>query len=141
MPGLNYNGYVTQMALMAVVDPTDVNFLAILPMMIDYASLRIARDLNLVSASVSIFGPTYQLTAGRRDLFFPQDFSYSDPSNGTTTNVSFVVSEQINLISASRSSTFLYKRCCTFTNTSLVFDIIDLQKYVYIYICTVNNTY
>jgi hypothetical protein len=89
MAGLTYTTYKTQIAQMAVVAEDDVNFLAILPMMIDYASLRICRDLDLMFTSVSLHGAGYQLTAGNRNLSFSQDLP-----NGT----SFVVSEQINLI-------------------------------------------
>ena len=89
MPGLTYTTYKTQIAQMAVVAQDDVNFLAILPMMIDYASLRICRDLDLMFTSVSLHGTGYQLTAGNRNLSFPQNLP-----DGT----SFVVSEQINLI-------------------------------------------
>lgn len=89
MAGLTYSTYKTQIAQMAVVAEDDVNFLAILPMMIDYASLRICRDLDLMFTSVSLHGAGYQLTAGNRNLSFAQNLS-----DGT----SFVVSEQINLI-------------------------------------------
>ena len=89
MPGLTYTTYKTQIAEMAVVAEDDPNFLAILPMMIDYASLRICRDLDLIATSVSLHGASYKLTAGNRNLSFSQDLG-----NGT----SFVVSEQINLI-------------------------------------------
>jgi hypothetical protein len=89
MAGLTYTTYKTQIAQMAVVAEDDVNFLAILPMMIDYASLRICRDLDLMSTSVSLYGAGYKLTAGNRNLSFSQNLP-----NGT----SFVVSEQINLI-------------------------------------------
>ena len=89
MAGLTYTTYKTQIAQMAVVSETDVNFLAILPMMIDYASLRICRDLDLLFTSVSLHGAGYALTVGNRNLSFSQDLG-----NGT----SFVVSEQINLI-------------------------------------------
>ena len=89
MPGLTYSTYKTQIAEMAVVAEDDVNFLAILPAMIDYASNRICRDLDLMFTSVSLHGPEYKLTAGNRNLSFSQNFA-----NGS----SFVVSEQINLI-------------------------------------------
>lgn len=89
MPGLTYTTYKTQIAQMAVVAEDDVNFLAILPMMIDYANLRICRDLDLLNTSVSLHGASYQLTAGNRNLSFPIDLG-----DGT----SFLVSEQINLI-------------------------------------------
>lgn len=89
MAGLTYSTYKTQIAQMAVVAEDDVNFLAILPMMIDYASLRICRDLDLMFTSVSLHGSDYRLTAGNRNLSFSQNLP-----DGT----SFVVSEQINLI-------------------------------------------
>jgi len=92
MVGLTYATYKTQIAEMAVVAEDDVNFLAILPSMIDYATLRINRDLDLLATSVSLYGNDYKLTAGNRNLSFSQnlpDGSY------------FVVSEQINLIAPS----------------------------------------
>lgn len=89
MPGLTYSTYKTQIAQMAVVAEDDPNFLAILPMMIDYASLRIARDLDLMFTSVSLHGTDYKLNAGNRNISFEQNFP-----DGS----SFVVSEQINLI-------------------------------------------
>jgi hypothetical protein len=90
MPGLNYTQYLTQIAEMAVVDPADVNFVAITPAMIDYAELRIYRDLDLMFTSTSIHGPTIGLTAGNRNLSFPMTL----PDNSGT----IVVTEQLNLI-------------------------------------------
>ena len=92
MAGLTYTTYKTQIAQMAVVAEDDVNFLAILPMMIDYANLRICRDLDLMFTSVSLHGTGYKLIAGNRNLSFSQNLP-----DGT----SFVVSEQINLITPS----------------------------------------
>ena len=95
MPGLTYNTYKTQIAQMAVVAEDDPNFLAIIPMMIDYASLRICRDLDMISTSTSVYGEGYKLFAGNRTLSFSQNFP-----NGS----SFVVSEQINLITPAGST-------------------------------------
>jgi hypothetical protein len=89
MAGLTYTTYKKQIAEMAVVAEDDPSFLSILPSMIDYATLRISRDLDLISTSTAIFGPSYRLAAGNRRLSFNQnldDGSY------------FVTSEQINLI-------------------------------------------
>jgi hypothetical protein len=86
--GLTYSQYVTQIAEMAVVDPADVNFVAILPMMITYAENRIYRDLDFLFTSTSITG--YNLTANNRSLTIPQ---------GT-----LVVSEQINIITPAGQS-------------------------------------
>lgn len=93
MPGLNYSTYVTQVAEMAVVSPTDPNFVTILPMMIDYAELRIYRDLDLASTSFAYTDPSIFLTAGNRKLVVP--IQLPDGSG------SFMVSEQINLITPS----------------------------------------
>lgn len=90
MVGLTYETYKNQVAEMAVVSPSDTNFLSILQMMIDYATLRINRDLDLMDTSASLHGPAYKLTAGNRNLSFSQNLA-----DGSY----FVVSEQINLIS------------------------------------------
>lgn len=89
MVGLTYPTYKTQIAQLAVVAEDDANFLAILPSMIDYATLRINRDLDLLITSASLHGPNYKLTAGNRNLSFDQNL----PGGSY-----FVVSEQINLI-------------------------------------------
>lgn len=90
--GLSYNGtiagtasYIQQIAEMAVVDQNDVNYQAILPMMISYAENRMYRDLDFLFTSTSITG--YAITAGSRQINIPQ---------GT-----IVVTEQLNLITPS----------------------------------------
>ena len=90
MAGLTYTTYLNQIAQMAVVAVDDVNFLEIAPSMIDYAELRIYRDLDLMFTSTSIHGPTIGLTAGNRNLTFPMML----PDNSG----SIVVTEQLNLI-------------------------------------------
>lgn len=90
MAGLTYTTYLNQIAQMAVVAVDDVNFLEIAPSMIEYAELRIYRDLDLMFTSTSIHGPTIGLTAGNRNLSFPMLL----PDNSGT----IVVTEQLNLI-------------------------------------------
>jgi hypothetical protein len=89
MAGLTYTTYKKQIAEMAVVAEDDPSFLSILPSMIDYATLRINRDLDLISTSTSLSGPEYVLSEGNRKLSFSQELG-----DGSY----FVVSEQINLI-------------------------------------------
>lgn len=67
--GLTYSSYQTQIAEMAVVSPTDPNFLAILPAMIDYAELRIYRDLDLLA---TVTTATQTIPTGTRSVTFPQ---------------------------------------------------------------------
>jgi hypothetical protein len=67
---LTYNGFVTQLATLAVenvstisgvVTPGSAPFLALIPQALNYAELRIQRDLDLLSLLVS---NTYQLNLG-----------------------------------------------------------------------------
>jgi hypothetical protein len=86
--GLDYNSYVSQMATMAVVETSDVNFQNILPQMITYAENRIYRELDFLQTSASVTG--YQVASGTRTVTIP---------DGT-----LVVSEQINIITPSGTS-------------------------------------
>ena len=71
-----------EVAELAVVPTTDVNFTAILPAMITYAENRMYRDLDFLFTSVAT--TAYGLTQGSRQISVP---------SGT-----FVVPEQINVI-------------------------------------------
>lgn len=94
MTGLTYSTYKTQIATLAVVDENDSNFLTILPQAITYAELRICRDLDLMVTSQSLFGTSYVLNGGNRQLSFPMEVP-----GGT-----IVVSEQINLLTPAGSA-------------------------------------
>lgn len=63
---MNYTDYINQIATMAVVPSNDPNFLTIVPQMINYAELRIQRDLDLfagqfVSTAYTASGETLQI--------------------------------------------------------------------------------
>ena len=71
---LTYNGYVTQVATMAVVNVTttagvvvgvDTAFNDLIPQMLNYAELRIQRDLDLLPSQTS---RPYTLTIGNNQL-------------------------------------------------------------------------
>jgi hypothetical protein len=66
--GLTYNTYVTQIATLAVVQSTEVNFVSIIPQMITYAENRLCRDLDFLSTQVT---NTYTLTSGSNALSIP----------------------------------------------------------------------
>jgi len=92
--GLTYSQYVTQIATMAVVAETDAACVTILPQMITYAENRMYRDIDFMFTSTSLHGVSFVLTAGSRNLSFNINLaSNSDAQAGT-----FVVSEQINLL-------------------------------------------
>jgi hypothetical protein len=76
---LTYNGYIQQMGVMAVVATEEVGgvwqgvdpaFNAIIPQMLNYAELRIQRDLDFLSSQSS---NTYTLTAGQSVFSIPVD--------------------------------------------------------------------
>jgi hypothetical protein len=86
--GYSYTTYVTQLATLAVVDPTDVNFQQNLPSAIDSAELTIMQDLDLLSTVSPLTG--FTLTANLRSFTFPitqfitlQDVNVITPA-GTT---------------------------------------------------------
>lgn len=92
--GLTYSQYVTQIATLAVVAENDPAFVTILPQMITYAENRMYRDIDFMFTSTSLHGVSFVLTPGNRNLSFNINLSAnSDTSEGT-----FVVSEQINLL-------------------------------------------
>jgi hypothetical protein len=92
--GLTYSTYVTQIATMAVVAENDPAFVTILPQIITYAENRMYRDIDFMFTSTSLHGTTFVLTPGNRNLSFNINLaSNSDSQTGT-----FVVSEQINLL-------------------------------------------
>jgi hypothetical protein len=81
---LTYNSYVSNMALLAVVaDPTDANFVALVPQMLNYAELRIQRDLDLLPMQTA---STYQMQSG--------DFQIQVPVADFVTIQSVVIQKQ-----------------------------------------------
>lgn len=62
--GLTYSQFVTQLAQLAVVDPNDVNFQAILPMAISYVENRMCRELDFLFTVTS--DTTQQIAPGQR---------------------------------------------------------------------------
>jgi hypothetical protein len=86
---MDYNTYVQQIATMAVVPTTDTNYTIIIPSMIDYAELRMQRDLDFLSTQIST--SAYSFTSGNSQLTLPtsqfivsQTFEVIDNSGNST---------------------------------------------------------
>lgn len=105
--GLTYSQYVNEIATLAVVSPTDVNFVEILPQMITYAENRIYRDLDFLTTVTSI--STYATANNGRTFTFPiSDFitvqevnlitpaGTTIPNNGTRNPLLPVTKEWMN---------------------------------------------
>ena len=92
---LTYNQYVTQIATLAVVSPTDPNFVTIIPSMIDYAELRIQRDIDFLQTVTA--DTSFSFTANNRNLSWTagefvtiQTINVITPYGATTTTGSRV---------------------------------------------------
>jgi hypothetical protein len=107
--GLDYNGYVQQIATLAVTQTTDPNLQIILPQTITYAENRIYRDLDFLSTVKR--ASTYQLASGSRNLAIPaadfvtiqdlnviQPAGVSDPDNGTRVPLLPVTKEFLDFV-------------------------------------------
>jgi hypothetical protein len=86
---LTYSSYVQQIATLAVVPVTDQNYTIIIPSMIDYAELRMQRDLDFLSTQIST--SSYAFTSGNNQLtlptsqfIVPQTFEVIDGSGNST---------------------------------------------------------
>ncbi|HVX90657.1 MAG TPA: hypothetical protein VHC20_03395, partial [Candidatus Paceibacterota bacterium] len=88
----NYDQFVANLANMLVVDPTNAEYLAIIPTVIDDAEQRIYRELDLLTTIVRDNSGT--LTANSRDFTLPQ-------SAGR-----FVVTESINVFTPVNTTTY-----------------------------------
>ena len=108
---LTYSSYVQQIATLAVVPVTDPNYTIIIPSMIDYAELRMQRDLDFLSTQIST--SSYAFTSGNNQLtlptsqfIVPQTFEVIDGS-GNSTPLLAVGKEFIQNVYGSGSTTGL----------------------------------
>jgi hypothetical protein len=85
---LTYATYVTSLANMLVIPPTDAYYLTMLPNCIDDAEQRIRRELDLL-AFLTI-DQTGVLTANSRNFTFPQHFVVSESINVFTPTGSII---------------------------------------------------
>jgi len=67
---LTYSTFTTELALLAVVSPTNAEFLSNLPSAINYAELRIYRDIDLLSTVMAVTG--FSLVANSNQLTLPE---------------------------------------------------------------------
>lgn len=88
---LTYVTYVAQLADLMVTDPTNADFVTILPGIIDYGEQRLYRELDLLSTRVS--DTSANVTANSR--------SFTLPSSGGR----FVVTEGINIFTPVSTTT------------------------------------
>jgi hypothetical protein len=86
---LTYSTFVSSLANMLVIPPTDANYLAIIPNVIDDSEQRLYRELDLLATIIRDSSGT--LTPNSRNFTFPQHFVVSESINvftpvGSTTS-------------------------------------------------------
>lgn len=106
---MNYSTYVQQIATLAVIPPTDPNFTSIIPEMINYAELRIQRDLNLfagqtVNTSYSCTVNSQTVEVENADFITIQSVSIS-PASGMHTPLLPVTKEYLQYVYPVNSTT------------------------------------
>lgn len=110
---LTYNTLITSLANLMALSPSDSNFLGILPNIIDYAELRMQRDMDLEANSSYYIGAT--LTQGQLTQSFNVDFQVIDSviiTKGDT---------QINLTPVSRDFLLSMYNSNSYTGTPIYF--------------------
>lgn len=88
---LNYSSLIATLQNLAVIETGNAEFAIDLPNVIDYAELRLYRDLDLLDTSVQ--DASGSLTAGNRNFQIPS-------SQGT-----FIVTKEINVITPASATT------------------------------------
>ena len=103
MTGLTYSTYIAQIATLAVVPVNDPNYQSIIPSMIDYAELRMQRDLDFLntvaSSSYTPTSATSTLSLSTGTTNYPyvtvQNIAVADPTSGYTKQLTPVSKEWI----------------------------------------------
>ncbi len=105
---MDYATYKTQIATMTVIDEDDPNFVITLPSAIEYATLRMCRDidfLSTVATSVVGFTPLNRTLTIGNDLFVTLQqinvltpVGTSDPSQGTRNTLLPVSKEYLDMV-------------------------------------------
>ena len=124
--GLTYATYQTQVAELAIVSPSDVNFQTILPAMIDYAELRIIRDLDLLS---TVSSTTATLAIGTRQVTFSNlvtvqqinvitPSSQTVPDSGTRNPLTATTKEVLDILWPSTSGAGVPTRFAPFNQST-----------------------
>jgi len=136
MSGLTYNTYVTQIATMAVVPVSDPNFQIIIPSMIDYAELRMQRDLDFLNTSGTA---TYTGTAGTYNLQLTQGYPFvvmenigvTDPATNYVSQLTPVTKEWIYAVYPQGSTQGLPQYFAPFNDNLMLVAPIPDQAYTF----------
>jgi hypothetical protein len=142
MSGLTYTTYVQQIAEMAAVGSvingtftyTDPNYTSIVPSMIDYAELRMQRDIDFLNVSDTL---SFNCTANNQSLAlgsgYPfvtiQNIGVTDPATGYVVQCTPVTKEFLYAVYPIGSTTGLPKFFAPFNDNLMLLGPIPNQAY------------
>jgi len=125
MTGLTYGTYVTQIATLAVVPVDDPNYVSIIPSMIDYAELRMQRDIDFLNTSATL---PFTNNAGSYELLLTPEYpfvvieniGYLDPDTGYTKQLTPTTKEFIYAVYPNGSSLGVPKYFAPFNDNLMI---------------------
>jgi len=139
--GLTYSTYVTQIATMAVINSYDLNdptdpFTIIIPQMINYAELRMQRDIDFLN---TVNTSTYTGTAGANTVSlgstYPfvtvQNIAVTDPTTGYVNQLMPVTKEWMWNVYPVGSSQALPQYFAPFDDNLFLLGPVPNQAYTY----------
>jgi len=139
--GLTYSSYVTQIATMAVINSYDLNdptdpFTIIIPQMINYAELRMQRDIDFLN---TVNTATYTGTAGNNTVSlgstYPfvtvQNIAVLDPTTGYVNQLMPVTKEWMWNVYPVGSSQALPQYFAPFDDNLFLLGPVPNQAYTY----------
>lgn len=136
MTGLTYATYVSQIATMAVVPTTDTNYQAVIPSMINYAELRMQRDIDFLNASGSfsytgtVGSASLQLTAGY-PFVTVENIGVTDPTTGYLEQLTPISKEYLYAIYPIGTTQSVPKFFAPFNDNLMLLGPIPDQAYSY----------
>jgi hypothetical protein len=135
MTGLTYTTYTTQVAELAVVPVTDPDFQTILPQVINYAELRLQRDLDFLNTTTQY---SYTATPNSQQLNFSgypfvtiQNVGVADPISTYVKQCTPVTKEYIYSVYPIGSTATLPAFFSLFDDNSLLLGPIPDQAYTF----------
>lgn len=127
---LTYTSLTSSLANLMAISASDANFLGILPEIIDYAELRIQRDLDFLNSVTT--DSSQQLTVGSRSITAPSNFvtiqqlnvitpsTVTVPDNGTRVSLLPVTKEYLDSVWNSSTTTGVPVLFAMLTNWQMI---------------------
>lgn len=119
----DYTTYVSQLENMIAMDPTDVDFPTIIPAIINYAEMRIYRELDLISTITR--DTSVVMTAGDQNIALPDTFVVIQGLNLLPAGAAPATASRTPLVSTSKEVVYALWGDPTATGTPSMYAMVD----------------